>query len=157
MSEHAGAPGNFIFDGRGGVANVTSEAKAPLRGFRLVRFAGQWPDEQELLDPGLWHALTGGDGRPRCEIVGEGAILACGPSGHQWNDAEPSVARFYVEKGLVVALMDDAATTLFGLDAMLAGQRPAKTPAELLGRMALRAANHAEPCRSSTFLTKSSM
>ena len=144
----------LIFDGKGGVRRhdiADGPPKAPLRGFVLVAGNSRAPDfrvwlKQELGDFNA-ELLAAPSTRARCTVVGDKAlvVIRVARPGAEPDDIGRQLMSLLVEKGRVIIATELNIIDFLGLPKWESSHHAPVSPADLVARLGLRAADRLEP------------
>ena len=144
----------LVFDGRGGVVRhepSVEEPKVPVRGFKLVCGNSKAPEfkvwlKQEL---GEFNAdlLTVPSARSRCTVIEDRAmvVMRVARPGAEPDDIGRQLLTLWIEKGRVIIASELNILDFLGITKWVASHHAPVTPADLVARLGLRAADRLEP------------
>ncbi|HEV7344235.1 MAG TPA: CorA family divalent cation transporter [Devosia sp.] len=144
----------LIFDGKGGVTRHepgADELKVPLRGFKLVCGNSKSPEfkvwlKQEL---GEFNAdlLTVPSMRSRCTVVEDRAmvVMRVARPGAEPDDIGRQLLTLWIEKGRVIIASELNILDFLDINKWVASHHAPVSPADLVARLGLRAADRLEP------------
>ena len=144
----------LVFDGKGGVIRhepSAEEPKVPVRGFKLVCGNSKAPEfkvwlKQEL---GAFNAdlLTVPSTRSRCTVIEDRAmvVMRVARPGAEPEDMGRQLLTLWIEKGRVIISSELNILDFLGLTKWEASHHAPVTPADLVARLGLRAADRLEP------------
>ena len=144
----------LVFDGKGGVVRhepTASEPKVPVRGFKLVCGNSKSPEfkvwlKQEL---GEFNAdlLTVPSTRSRCTVIEDRAmvVLRVARPGAEPQDVGRQLLTLWIEKGRVIIASELNILDFLGINKWVASHHAPVSPADLVSRLGLRAADRLEP------------
>lgn len=145
----------IVFDGRGGVRRLedTEEAdfNVPARGFALVAGNSRAPEFKVWLreELGAFNAelLTVPSTRSRCTVIEDKAmvVLRVARPGAEPDDVGRQLLTLWIEKGRVIVASELNIPDFLGLEQWRQSRHAPISPADLLARLALRAADRIEP------------
>ncbi|WP_082461133.1 CorA family divalent cation transporter [Devosia sp. Leaf64] len=149
-----GAGTVLIFDGKGGVRRHTSDdelPKAPLRGFVLIAGNSRAPEFRVWMkgELGDFHAdlLSAPSTRARCTVVGDKAlvVIRVARPGAEPDDMGRQLMSLLIEKGRVTIASELNVADFLGLPKWESSHHAPVSPADLVARLGLRAADRLEP------------
>lgn len=149
-----GAGTTLIFDGKGGVRrhDLPGEPpKAPLRGFVLISGNSRAPEFRVWMknELGDFHAdlLSAPSTRARCTVVGDKAlvVLRVARPGAEPDDMGRQLMSLLIEKGRVTIASELNVADFLGLPKWESSHHAPVSPADLIARLGLRAADRLEP------------
>lgn len=144
----------LVFDGKGGVVRhepTAEEPKVPVRGFKLVCGNSRGPEfkvwlKQEL---GEFNAdlLTVPSTRSRCTVIEDRAmvVMRVARPGAEPHDIGRQLLTLWIEKGRVIIASELNILDFLGITKWVASHHAPVTPADLVARLGLRAADRLEP------------
>jgi zinc transporter len=144
----------LVFDGKGGVVRhqpSAEEPKVPVRGFKLVCGNSKSPEfkvwlKQEL---GAFNAdlLTVPSTRSRCTVIEDRAmvVMRVARPGAEPDDIGRQLLTLWIEKGRVIIASELNILDFIGVTKWVASHHAPVSPADLVARMGLRAADRLEP------------
>ena len=144
----------LVFDGKGGVTRhepSAEEPRVPVRGFKLVAGNSKAPEfkvwlKQEL---GAFNAdlLTVPSTRSRCTVIEDRAmvVMRVARPGAEPEDMGRQLLTLWIEKGRVIIASELNILDFLGLNKWEASHHAPVTPADLVARLGLRAADRLEP------------
>lgn len=144
----------LVFDGKGGVVRhepTADEPKVPVRGFKLVCGNSKAPEfkvwlKQEL---GEFNAdlLTVPSTRSRCTVIEDRAmvVMRVARPGAEPHDIGRQLLTLWIEKGRVIIASELNILDFLGLNKWVASHHAPVSPADLVARLGLRAADRLEP------------
>ena len=144
----------LVFDGKGGVIRhepSAEEPKVPVRGFKLVAGNSKSPEfkvwlKQEL---GEFNAdlLTVPSTRSRCTVIEDRAmvVMRVARPGAEPHDIGRQLLALWIEKGRVIIASELNILDFLGLSKWVSSHHAPVTPADLIARLGLRAADRLEP------------
>lgn len=144
----------LVFDGRGGVTRVEptgEEPRVPVRGFKLVCGNSRAPEfkvwlKQEL---GAFNAdlLTVPSSRSRCTVIENRAmvVMRVARPGAEPDDLGRQLLTLWIEKGRVIIASELNILDFLGLGKWEQSNHAPVSPADLVSRLGLRAADRLEP------------
>jgi len=144
-----------VFDGRGGVRKLAETEEAdytvPARGYALVAGNLRAPEFKVWLkkEVGDFNAelLTVPNTRTRCTVLDDRAmvVLRVARPGAEPEDVGRQLLSLLIEKGRVIVASELNIVELLGLSQWQQTHHAPLTPADLVARLALRAADRMEP------------
>lgn len=144
----------LVFDGKGGVRRHDLDGgwpTAPVRGFMLVAGNSRAPEfrvwlKQELGDFNA-ELLAAPSTRARCTVVGDKAlvVIRVARPGAEPDDVGRQLMSLLVEKGRVVIATELNVLEFLGLSKWESSHHAPVSPADLVARLGLRAADRLEP------------
>lgn len=144
-----------VFDGRGGVRKLEETEEAdytvPARGYALVAGNLRSPEFKVWLrkEVGDFNAelLTVPNTRTRCTVLDDRAmvVLRVARPGAEPEDVGRQLLSLLIEKGRVIVASELNIVELLGLSQWQQTHHAPLTPADLVARLALRAADRMEP------------
>lgn len=144
-----------VFDGRGGVRELADSEEAnytvPQRGYALVAGNMRAPEFKVWLkkEVGDFNAdlLTVPSTRTRCTVLDDRAmvVLRVARPGAEPDDVGRQLLSLMIEKGRVIAASELNIIELLGISHWQQTHHAPLTPADLVSRLALRAADRMEP------------
>ncbi len=144
----------LVFDGKGGVVRhepTNEEPKVPPRGFKLVCGNSKSPEfkvwlKQELGDFNA-DLLTVPSTRSRCTVIEDRAIVVMRVArpGAEPDDIGRQLLTLWIEKGRVIIASELNILDFLGITRWVASHHAPVTPADLVARLGLRAADRLEP------------
>lgn len=148
-----GAATVLIFDGKGGVRRHTTEdePKAPLRGFVLIAGNSRAPEFRVWMkgELGDFHAdlLSAPSTRARCTVVGDKAlvVIRVARPGAEPDDMGRQLMSLLIEKGRVTIASELNVVDFLGIPKWESSHHAPVSPADLVARLGLRAADRMEP------------
>jgi zinc transporter len=144
----------LVFDGKGGVTRHEPSAEEPkvaVRGFKLVCGNSKAPEfkvwlKQEL---GEFNAdlLTVPSTRSRCTVIEDRAmvVMRVARPGAEPDDIGRQLLALWIEKGRVIIASELNIVDFLGLTKWVASHHAPVSPADLVSRLGLRAADRLEP------------
>ncbi|MGB3337118.1 MAG: CorA family divalent cation transporter [Devosia sp.] len=144
----------LVFEGKGGVIRhepSAEEPKVPVRGFKLVCGNSKSPEfkvwlKQEL---GAFNAdlLTVPSTRSRCTVIEDRAmvVMRVARPGAEPDDMGRQLLSLWIEKGRVIIASELNILDFIGLNKWEASHHAPVSPADLVARLGLRAADRLEP------------
>jgi zinc transporter len=144
----------LVFDGKGGVVRhepSMEEPKVPVRGFKLICGNGKAPEfkvwlKQEL---GEFNAdlLTVPSTRSRCTVIEDRAmvVMRVARPGAEPDDIGRQLLTLWIEKGRVIISSELNILDFLGINRWVASHHAPVSPADLVARLGLRAADRLEP------------
>ncbi len=144
-----------VFDGRGGVRQLSDAEEAdytvPARGYALVAGNSRAPEFKVWLkkEVGDFNAeiLTVPSTRTRCTVLDDRAmvVLRVARPGAEPEDVGRQLLSLMIEKGRVIVASELNIVELLGLSQWQQTHHAPLSPADLVARLALRAADRLEP------------
>lgn len=144
----------LVFDGKGGVIRhepTAEEPKVPARGFKLVCGNSKSPEfkvwlKQEL-GPFNADLLTVPSTRSRCTVIEDRAmvVMRVARPGADPEDVGRQLLTLWIEKGRVIIASELNILDFLGLTKWESSHHAPLTPADLVARLGLRAADRLEP------------
>lgn len=144
-----------VFDGRGGVRELADSEEAsytvPQRGYALVAGSMRAPEFKVWLkkEVGDFNAdlLTVPSTRTRCTVLDDRAmvVLRVARPGAEPDDIGRQLLSLMIEKGRVIVASELNIIELLGISHWQQTHHAPLTPADLVSRLALRAADRMEP------------
>lgn len=145
----------MVFDGRGNVRKLDdaeeAEPKVPVRGFAVVAGNLRAPEFKVWLkaEVGDFNAelLTVPNTRTRCTVLEDKAmvVLRVARPGAEPEDVGRQLLSLYLEKGRVIIGSELNIVDLLGISQWQQTRHAPMSPADLVARLALRAADRMEP------------
>ena len=144
----------LVFDGKGGVLRhePTAEKPAvPARGFKLVCGNSKAPEFKVWLkeELGVFNAdlLTVPSSRSRCTVIEDRAmvVMRVARPGAEPDDIGRQLLTLWIEKGRVIIASELNILDFLGLTKWESSHHAPMTPADLVARLGLRAADRLEP------------
>ncbi|MET3925516.1 CorA family divalent cation transporter [Devosia sp. 2618] len=144
----------LVFDGKGGVIRhepTAAEVKIPLRGFKLVCGNSKAPEFKvwlkEELGPFNADLLTVPSSRSRCTVIEDRAmvVMRVARPGAEPEDLGRQLLTLWIEKGRVIIASELNILDFLGLTKWEASHHAPVSPADLVSRLGLRAADRLEP------------
>lgn len=144
----------LVFDGRGGVVRHEPSAEAPkvpVRGFKLVCGNSKAPEFKVWLkdELGAFNAdlLTVPSTRSRCTVIEDRAmvVLRVARPGAEPEDMGRQLLALWIEKGRVIIASELNILDFLGLNKWESSHHAPVSPADLVARLGLRAADRLEP------------
>ena len=144
----------LVFDGRGGVTRYEPTAetpKVPVRGFKLVCGNSKSPEFKVWLkdELGAFNAdlLTVPSTRSRCTVIEDRAmvVMRVARPGAEPDDMGRQLLTLWIEKGRVIIASELNILDFLGLTKWEASHHAPVSPADLVARLGLRAADRLEP------------
>jgi zinc transporter len=145
----------MVFDGRGGVKKLEEseegDYKVPVRGFSVVAGNLRAPEFKVWLkaEVGDFNAdlLTVPNTRTRCTVLEDKAmvVLRVARPGAEPEDVGRQLLSLYLEKGRVIIGSELNIVDLLGISQWQQTHHAPMSPADLVARLALRAADRMEP------------
>lgn len=144
----------LVFDGKGGVVRhepTAEEPKVPVRGFKLVCGNSKAPEfkvwlKQEL---GAFNAdlLTVPSTRSRCTVIEDRAmvVMRVARPGAEPEDMGRQLLTLWIEKGRVIIASELNILDFLGLTKWESSHHAPVSPADMVARLGLRAADRLEP------------
>ena len=144
----------LVFDGKGGVIRhepTAEEPKVPVRGFKLVCGNSKAPEfkvwlKQEL---GAFNAdlLTVPSTRSRCTVIEDRAmvVMRVARPGAEPEDMGRQLLTLWIEKGRVIIASELNILDFLGLTKWESSHHAPVSPADMVARLGLRAADRLEP------------
>ena len=144
-----------VFDGRGGVRRLADAEEAdyvvPARGFALITGNSRAPEFKVWLKQsiGVFNAdiLTVPSTRTRCTVLGDKAmvVLRVARPGAEPEDVGRQLMSLFLEKGRVIIASELNIVEFLGISQWQQTHHAPVSPADLVARLALRAADRMEP------------
>ena len=144
----------LIFDGKGGVVRIEPTAETPRippRGFKLVCGNSKAPEFKVWLkeELGVFNAdlLTVPSTRSRCTVIEDRAmvVMRVARPGAEPDDMGRQLLALWIEKGRVIIASELNILDFLGLTKWEASHHAPVSPADLVARLGLRAADRLEP------------
>lgn len=144
----------LVFDGKGGVIRHEPTADTPTvppRGFKLVCGNAKAPEFKVWLkgELGVFNAdlLTVPSTRSRCTVIEDRAmvVLRVARPGAEPDDIGRQLLTLWIEKGRVIIASELNILDFLGLTRWEASHHAPVSPADLVARLGLRAADRLEP------------
>lgn len=146
----------LVFDGRGGVKKLSEEEETqpydvPAKGFALVSGHSRAPEFQVWLreELGAFNAdtLSVPSSRTRCVVIEDKAmiVLRVARPGAEPEDIGRQLLSLWLEKGRVIISSELNITDFLGLTQWQQSHHAPVSPADLVSRLGLRAADRLEP------------
>lgn len=144
----------LVFDGKGGVTRHEPSATAPavpLRGFKLIVGNSKSPEFKVWLreELGAFNAdlLTAPSTRARCTVMEDKALvmLRVARPGAAPDDVGRQLLTLWIEKGRVIIATELNILDFLGLPRWEQSHHAPVSPADLVARLGLRAADRLEP------------
>lgn len=144
----------LVFDGRGGVTRHEPTAeppKVPVRGFKLVAGNSKAPEFKVWLkdELGAFNAdlLTVPSTRSRCTVIEDRAmvVMRVARPGAEPDDMGRQLLTLWIEKGRVIIASELNILDFLGLSKWASSHHAPVSPADLVARLGLRAADRLEP------------
>lgn len=149
-----GAATVLVFDGKGGVVRhdaVTGKPHVPARGFVLISGNSRAPEFKVWLkaELGVFNAdlLTVPSTRSRCTVLDDRAmvVMRVARPGAEPDDIGRQLLTLWVEKGRVIVASELNIPEFLGITKWETAHYAPVTPADLIARLGLRAADRLEP------------
>lgn len=144
----------LVFDGKGGVVRhepSAEEPKVPVRGFKLVCGNARSPEFKVWLrdELGAFNAdlLTVPSTRSRCTVIEDHAmvVMRVARPGAEPDDIGRQLLTLWIEKGRVIIASELNILDFLGITKWATSHHAPVSPADLVARMGLRAADRLEP------------
>jgi zinc transporter len=144
----------LVFDGKGGVVRHAPGAETPTvppRGFKLVCGNSKSPEFKVWLkeELGVFNAdlLTVPSTRSRCTVIEDRAmiVLRVARPGAEPDDVGRQLLALWIEKGRVIIASELNILDFLGITRWEASHHAPVSPADLVARLGLRAADRLEP------------
>ncbi len=144
----------LVFDGRGGAVRhepSAAEPPVPARGFKLVCGNSRSPEFKVWLkeELGAFNAelLTVPSTRSRCTVVEDRAmvVMRVARPGAEPDDMGRQLLTIWIEKGRVIIASELNILDFVGVANWISAHHAPISPADLVARMGLRAADRLEP------------
>ncbi|WP_171015810.1 CorA family divalent cation transporter [Devosia sp. FKR38] len=144
----------LVFDGKGGVVRhepSVETPKIPLRGFKLVCGNSRAPEFKVWLkeELGVFNAdlLTVPSTRSRCTVIEDRAmvVMRVARPGAEPDDMGRQLLTLWIEKGRVIIASELNILDFLGLTKWESSHHAPVSPADLVARLGLRAADRLEP------------
>ena len=144
----------LVFDGRGGAIRhepSAAEPSVPARGFKLVSGNSKSPEFKVWLkeELGAFNAelLTVPSTRSRCTVVEDRAmvVMRVARPGAAPDDMGRQLLTIWIEKGRVIIASELNILDFVGVSNWISAHHAPISPADLVARMGLRAADRLEP------------
>jgi zinc transporter len=143
----------LVFDGKGGVVRPEpgEDIRMSPRGFKLVAGNSRSPEFKVWLktELGVFAAdlLTAPNSRSRCTVLDDKAIvvLRVARPGAEPHDIGRQLLTLWIEKGRVIIASELNIIDFLGLSNWVSSHHAPLTPADLVARLGLRAADRLEP------------
>ncbi|MGV8830458.1 MAG: CorA family divalent cation transporter [Devosia sp.] len=144
----------LVFDGRGGAVRhepSAAEPSVPARGFKLVSGNSKSPEFKVWLkeELGAFNAelLTVPSTRSRCTVVEDRAmvVMRVARPGAEPDDMGRQLLTIWIEKGRVIIASELNILDFVGVTNWISAHHAPISPADLVARMGLRAADRLEP------------
>ncbi|MGV8855536.1 MAG: CorA family divalent cation transporter [Devosia sp.] len=144
----------LVFDGRGGAVRHQPDAAEPVvpaRGFKLVSGNSKSPEFKVWLkeELGAFNAelLTVPSTRSRCTVVEDRAmvVMRVARPGAEPDDMGRQLLTIWIEKGRVIIASELNILDFVGVTNWISAHHAPVSPADLVARMGLRAADRLEP------------
>jgi zinc transporter len=144
----------LVFDGRGGAARHepgAAEPVVPARGFKLVCGNSKSPEFKVWLkeELGAFNAelLTVPSSRSRCTVIEDRAmvVMRVARPGAEPDDMGRQLLTIWIEKGRVIIASELNILDFVGVANWISAHHAPISPADLVARMGLRAADRLEP------------
>lgn len=145
-----------VFDGRGGVRRLTEEEEqlpvdVPPKGFVLYAGKAHMPEFKvwlrEHIGEFAWQMLAVPSARTRCIVLEDKAmvVLRVARPGAEIEDVGRQLMSLWIEKGKVIIGSELNLPEFLGITAWQQSHHAPLTPADLVARLGLRAADRLEP------------
>jgi len=144
----------LVFDGKGGVIRYEPGAEKPVvpaRGFKLVCGNSKSPEFKvwlkEELGPFNADLLTVPSTRSRCTVIEDRAmvVMRVARPGAEPDDIGRQLLTLWIEKGRVIIASELNILDFLGITKWEASHHAPVSPADLVARLGLRAADRLEP------------
>lgn len=144
----------LVFDGRGGAVRhepSAVEPSVPARGFKLVSGNSKSPEFKvwlkEELGPFNAELLTVPSTRSRCTVIEDRAmvVMRVARPGAEPDDMGRQLLTIWIEKGRVIIASELNILDFVGVSNWISAHHAPISPADLVARMGLRAADRLEP------------
>ncbi|MBU1306183.1 MAG: zinc transporter ZntB [Alphaproteobacteria bacterium] len=144
----------LVFDGRGGAVRhepAADEPPVPARGFKLVCGNSKSPEFKVWLkeELGAFNAelLTVPSTRSRCTVIEDRAmvVMRVARPGADPDDMGRQLLTIWIEKGRVIIASELNILDFVGVTNWISAHHAPVSPADLVARMGLRAADRLEP------------
>tara|TARA_R110002124_G_scaffold63350_12_gene173037 strand:+ start:37163 stop:38170 length:1008 start_codon:yes stop_codon:yes gene_type:complete len=144
----------LVFDGRGGAVRhepSAVEPSVPARGFKLVSGNSKSPEFKVWLkeELGAFNAelLTVPSTRSRCTVIEDRAmvVMRVARPGAEPDDMGRQLLTIWIEKGRVIIASELNILDFVGVSNWISAHHAPISPADLVARMGLRAADRLEP------------
>jgi zinc transporter len=144
----------LVFDGKGGVTRHAPDGDTPIvptRGFKLISGNSKSPEFKAWLNAelGAFNAdlLSVPSPRTRCTVLDDKAIvvLRVARPGAEPDDVGRQLLSLWIERGRVIIASELNIIDFLGLSKWEASHHAPVSPADLIARLGLRAADRLEP------------